>query len=653
MALVTDLFKEDLITRYDSGAPVSQVRENLAKRLGGIENVVLTEKDMSHIVHKERKLKMEGGDANAMMSYFEGLQRDNDKFFHAHRLDEGGHLKDIMWVDARSREVVCFDATYLTNSYELPFANFVGVNHHGHSLLLGCALMSHEYSESFTWLFRQWRICMGGKCPNAILTDQAPAMRVPLSQVMPEARHRWYEELKDVMKEVVYESLCVEEFEGRWLSMLVEYKVKDDLKSHEWLRDMYKERNMWVPAYMNNYFWAGMKTTQRVESINLFFDGFLERKTKLYEFPKKYCDAMNKRCSDEKNADDNCAKYIRKLVTGFHVEKVFQKLYTDNKFRDFQRECERILYCDVKVVKQISENELEYKMEDRVWIIVKGKSEEVLTNYKKFYVVKFCAEPMEVSCVCKLFETRGILCRHCIRVLDKNDVVNIPEKYIFRRWRKDVYRKHMHVTVALYDPTKTEVAKRFDKMMLECEPIFEEATVNYQTMHFVVNELHSLQIAVRERVNLVKQKLILFPLESLQIQDQVDTIEGNVKNPISRSKKKRGKPFTLRYKALGENNNWKPKRKETNKVNIVGDGPSTQGLDGPSTVELDGPSTVGLDGPSTVGSHGKLKVTRKYKKPSNEVSSITQQLSLSPFVPDDDILLSRNNMGWDQGQHGI
>ncbi|XP_021862797.1 protein FAR-RED IMPAIRED RESPONSE 1-like [Spinacia oleracea] len=345
MALVTDHFKEDLLIRFDSGAPVSQVRENLAERLGGIEYVVLTEKDMSHIVHKERKLKMEGGDVNAMMSYFEGLQKDNDKFFHAHRLDEEGHLKDIMWVDARNRvafkdfgEVVCFDATYLTNSYELPFANFVGVNHHGHSLFLGCALMSHEDSESFTWLFRQWRICMGGRCPIAILTDQAPAMRRPLLEVMPEARHRWYEELKDVMKEVVYESLCVEEFESRWLSMLVEYKVKDHAKSHEWLRDMYKERNMWVPAYMNNYFWAGMKTTQRVESINSFFDGFLEKKTKLYEFPTKYCDAMNKRCSDEKHADNNCAKYIRKLVTGFHVEKVFQKLYTDNKFRDVQRE---------------------------------------------------------------------------------------------------------------------------------------------------------------------------------------------------------------------------------------------------------------------------------------------------------------------------
>ncbi|XP_056697420.1 protein FAR1-RELATED SEQUENCE 6-like [Spinacia oleracea] len=653
MAHVTKHFKHSIITSYDSGAPMSQVRANLAERLGGIENVVLSEKDMNHIVQSERKLKMEGGDANAMMTYFEGLQKDNDKFYHAHRLDEEGHLTDIMWVDARSRvafsdfgEVVCFDATYLTNSYELPFANFVGVNHHGHSLLLGCALMSHEDCDSFSWLFKQWRLCMGGRCPAAILTDQAPAMRRPLEEVMPEARHRWclwhimnkipsklgthsrYAELKDAVKGVVYESLCVEEFESRWASMLVEYKVIDHLKSNVWLGDMYNERNMWVPAYMNNYFWAGMKTTQRVESINSFFDGFLERSTKLFEFPKKYCAAMNKRCSDEKDADANGLKYIRKLVTGFPIEKFFQKLYTDNKFRDVQRECERLLYC-VVADKNISESGIEYNLEDRVWIIVKGKSEEILTQYKKFYAVKFCKDPIEVSCVCNMFETKGILCRHCIRVLDTNRVVDVPERYILRRWRKDVYRKHMHVTVASYDPTKTEVVKRFDKMMLKCEPICEEATINEQTMEYVMNELQTLQIAVTDRVNVVKQNQHFLPLESLPYQDQVDNTEGNIKNPIGRSKKKRGRPAILRHKALGENNCWKTKKKGTNKVH-----------DDPKGTIVEGqPEGV-------LTRDGTLPVISKVNQTENEDPENAEDIGCISAVPDDDILLSRNSIVW-------
>ena len=36
--------------------------------------------------------------------------------------------------------VITFDNTYLTNKYEIPFCPFVGVNHHGHSFLLSCAL---------------------------------------------------------------------------------------------------------------------------------------------------------------------------------------------------------------------------------------------------------------------------------------------------------------------------------------------------------------------------------------------------------------------------------------------------------------------------------------------------------------------------------
>ncbi|KAL2893171.1 Protein FAR1-RELATED SEQUENCE 5 [Bienertia sinuspersici] len=51
-------------------------------------------------------------------------------------------------------DVVCFNTTYLTNQYELPFANFVGVNLHGQTILLGCALISHETTEIFERVFR-------------------------------------------------------------------------------------------------------------------------------------------------------------------------------------------------------------------------------------------------------------------------------------------------------------------------------------------------------------------------------------------------------------------------------------------------------------------------------------------------------------------
>ncbi|RYQ89826.1 hypothetical protein Ahy_B09g096275 [Arachis hypogaea] len=81
---------------------------------------------------------------------------------------EGDHcIKHAFWADARSRaafeyfgDVVSFDTTYNTNRYNLVLGSFVGVNHHGQSTLLECALMKNEDIQSFKWLFECWLRCM-------------------------------------------------------------------------------------------------------------------------------------------------------------------------------------------------------------------------------------------------------------------------------------------------------------------------------------------------------------------------------------------------------------------------------------------------------------------------------------------------------------
>ena len=64
-------------------------------------------------------------------------------------LDIEHRIRNVFWTDARSRatftefgDVVMFDTNYLVNKYDMPFASFMGVNHHGHSVLLGCQLIS-------------------------------------------------------------------------------------------------------------------------------------------------------------------------------------------------------------------------------------------------------------------------------------------------------------------------------------------------------------------------------------------------------------------------------------------------------------------------------------------------------------------------------
>ncbi|KAL2935130.1 Protein FAR1-RELATED SEQUENCE 5 [Bienertia sinuspersici] len=246
-----------LFQHHDEGVSIPQIHSALAAERNGVENFPVFERQLRNVVDKERRLKMMEGDANAMAAYFHRMSTDNQNFFHLHRLDDDERLKDVMWVDARSRaayiefgDVVCFDSTFLTNRYLLPFANFVGVNHHGQSVLLGCALISHEDAETFEWVFTNWISCMRGKAPSGILTDQDAAMKKAIAKVMPNTRHRWclwhilnklplklggydkYDEIKQALLRAIYDSYTVDESENSWNEVIDAY----NLGENAWLK---------------------------------------------------------------------------------------------------------------------------------------------------------------------------------------------------------------------------------------------------------------------------------------------------------------------------------------------------------------------------------------------------------------------------------
>lgn len=82
----------------------------------------------------------------------------------------------------------------------MPFAAFMGVNHHGQSALLGCRLLSGEDTNSFVWLFKSWLRCMLEKAPLDIVTNQCKAMKNVVELIFPTTRHRWC--LWHIMKKV-------------------------------------------------------------------------------------------------------------------------------------------------------------------------------------------------------------------------------------------------------------------------------------------------------------------------------------------------------------------------------------------------------------------------------------------------------------------
>lgn len=140
----------------DAGVRINKTFQSLVKDAGGHENIPFCEKDVRNYINKERHEIGKEGDGKALISYFCKMREQNTDFFYNIDLGDDFHVRNVFWADARSRaayeyfgDVVTFDTTYLTNKYDMPFAAFVGVNHHGQSTLLGCGLLSGEDTDSF------------------------------------------------------------------------------------------------------------------------------------------------------------------------------------------------------------------------------------------------------------------------------------------------------------------------------------------------------------------------------------------------------------------------------------------------------------------------------------------------------------------------
>ncbi|XP_047326779.1 protein FAR-RED ELONGATED HYPOCOTYL 3-like [Impatiens glandulifera] len=120
-----------------------------------------------NFISESRKSSLGNGDAEALSQYFTLMQSKSPNFYYVYDLNEDSRIRNVFGADGRCRaayqcfsDVITFDITYLTNRYDMTFAPFVGVNHHGQFILLGCGLLSSEDSSSFIWLFNACMVDM-------------------------------------------------------------------------------------------------------------------------------------------------------------------------------------------------------------------------------------------------------------------------------------------------------------------------------------------------------------------------------------------------------------------------------------------------------------------------------------------------------------
>ncbi|XP_020262557.1 protein FAR1-RELATED SEQUENCE 5-like [Asparagus officinalis] len=289
------------------------------------------------------------------------MTANDPEFYFAIEVDSSGQMRSVFWADGRSRasclqfsDVIVFDVTYRTNKFGLPFAPFTGVNHHRQSTLLGCALLADEQEDTFVWLFEEWLKCMHGIEPGAIITDQDRAMCNAIHSVFPTTRHRycyWHmqKHIIDHLPTLVSRygeqfqrywglwcnSSSIEQCEGYWVEMKEKFDINEE--GEGWLQTVYKCREHWVPCYLKDTFFAGMRSSQRSESINAFFDGYVNSQTQLHEFVTQYEKAVTHRLS-EAHEDFKSLNTKPVMLLGHPIEVQAGEMYTRNMFDVFHTE---------------------------------------------------------------------------------------------------------------------------------------------------------------------------------------------------------------------------------------------------------------------------------------------------------------------------
>ncbi|KAH9728859.1 protein FAR1-RELATED SEQUENCE [Citrus sinensis] len=91
----------------------------------------------------------------------------------------------------------------------------------------------------------------------------------------------------------------------------------------------------------------GMSTTLRSESMNAFFDGFVNSKINLKQFVKQYENALKRKAELEWQTDAKCFSKRTPCVSRYEMERQVEEVYTISKFKEFQEELIALMYCDI------------------------------------------------------------------------------------------------------------------------------------------------------------------------------------------------------------------------------------------------------------------------------------------------------------------
>ncbi|XP_024958987.1 protein FAR1-RELATED SEQUENCE 5-like [Cynara cardunculus var. scolymus] len=395
---------------------------------GGFEHTRVSEVDFKNF-KRDVVACVENKDAKMLINKLSNRRDIVPGYFFEYKCNEQ-ELIAIFWADEVVRinykefgDVISFDGTFRTNKHAMIFVPFLAVDNHKASVVVGSALISGETIKNFTWVLKAFLKCHE-KQPVFVITDQCSAMKQAIPMVFTEAKHRLlvviYTQVSVVLnQDPIFNKVINKlvwnihigpaEFERRWHEMIDQYNLGGD----PWFTEMYAIRHLWIPAFYKD---TPMSEKQRY---------------------RKYVHETVTRTTNPK------------FVTPLHLESYASRIYSRNVFFDIQKEIKKaVWFCAIETV------ECRDDLKSFVISHKTKKSSETIT-----YLVNRNYSTDTIECECHLFTRNGYLCRHAFKVLINDEVEFIPDRYVLRRWKRQLVPVQIQSARVRYDVVDAEKDK--------------------------------------------------------------------------------------------------------------------------------------------------------------------------------------------------
>nr|XP_043616187.1 protein FAR1-RELATED SEQUENCE 5-like [Erigeron canadensis] len=435
--------------------------------LGSYKNTHGTVNDFKNYKNKINCF-ISSSDAQMLVNRMENRREHVPNFTFEYKVKDNSELECMFWADETTKanfkefgDIISFDATYRTNRYNMMFVPFTGIDNHKKTVSIGAGMLRDETTDSYVWLLKAFLDTFGSQ-PKMVVTDQDAAMKKAVALV----GKRMFDntDFKKKFNDIVWNiSLSTKTFEKRWAEIMKEFKLEE----HPWFMHMYDIRSTWIPAYFTDLPMSGlMRTTSRSESENSFFSNFTSGGAMLIQFMMSYESAMERQGSRLEVLDHQTHNKRPPLQTPLLIEEHACNVYTRTIFLLVQKEiylgswrCSRhsvtsgMQGCDVIVVKEIRE------VKKNIQKVVVGKKKD--KNVEVVEDIKI-VDPEEAEDETENETGMGSTTKTVEKVytFQSLHVQQIPEKYILRRWKKDLIPPGMRTRRYIGEGASSEECER-------------------------------------------------------------------------------------------------------------------------------------------------------------------------------------------------